>query len=95
MYGTEDAAAIWGDTWAEHIEKKQYKTGVSNPTLIYGNGVRGVCHGDDFVMVGDRPGLEAFEKHMKEAEQREAETVSAIKKSRELATESAKKKCLH
>ena len=67
MYGTEDAAAIWGDTWAEHIAKKDYKVGTSNPSLIYGNDVRGLCHGDDFVMAGGRSSLIAFENHMKEA----------------------------
>ena len=67
MYGTEDAAAIWLDTWTEHISKAQYTTGISNPTLINGNGVKGLCHGDDFVMVGGRSDLEAFEKHMASA----------------------------
>ena len=67
MYGTEDAAAIWLDTWTEHITKAGYTTGISNPTLISDNDVKGLCHGDDFVIVGGRSNLIAFEKHMAEA----------------------------
>ena len=62
MYGTEDAAAIWLDTWTEHITKAGYTTGISNPILISGNDVKGLCHGDNFVIVGGRSNLIAFEK---------------------------------
>ena len=67
MYGTEDAASIWHDTWAEHVEKNGYTCGSACPALFQGKGSRGLCHGDDFAVVASRANLLKFEAMLKEA----------------------------
>ena len=67
MYGTQDAAAIWQQTWAEHLAKHGYRTGSANPALFAGRGARGLCHGDDFCVVAARVVLEQFGRMLAEA----------------------------
>eukprot|EP00974_Lingulodinium_polyedra_P003811 358019-Lingulodinium_polyedra.AAC.1 len=62
MYGTRDAAAIWGETWAEHLRKNGYSIGKANPAFFHDKLARGFCHGDDFCVLASRRKLEAFEK---------------------------------
>ena len=62
MYGTEDAASVWHETWSSHIVSQGYALGRASPALFHGIGVRGLCHGDDFITVGSRRSLEKFEK---------------------------------
>ena len=64
MYGTEDAAHIWLDTWNDHLRAGGYQLGRSNPSLYSGQDLRGLCHGDDFITVGSRSDLLAFEAHL-------------------------------
>ena len=64
MYGTEDAANIWLSTWNAHVEGCGYAIGSSNPSLFYGHDTRGLCHGDDFVLVAGRADLLQFEQSL-------------------------------
>jgi len=58
MYGTQDAARLWGELWANHLEKgHEYQIGKSSRALYQSKCLQGLCHGDDFVGV-------ASEKHV-------------------------------
>ena len=73
MYGTQDAASIWSDTWAEKLVEEGIRIGTACPALFSGiegkafDNLRGMCHGDDFVCVAPRGQLKSFgallEKH--------------------------------
>ena len=68
MYGTQDAAQVWADTWSEHLAGRDFQIGVANPSLFHGwdNQVHGLCHGDDFVIVSSGPHADAFELMLEE-----------------------------
>ena len=55
MYGTRDAASIWGETWSEVLEESSMKVGVACPGFFcsHGGELKGLCHGDDFCVVED------------------------------------------
>ena len=73
MYGTQDAASIWSDTWAEKIVEEGIRIGAACPALFVGvegkrfERLRGMCYGDDFVCVAPRDQLKSsgclLEKH--------------------------------
>jgi len=68
MYGTEDAAKIWGDTWPQQLEKHNFTIGTANRALFRGpNGEKGFCYGDDFVLCASEEDLKAFGKILEEA----------------------------
>ena len=64
MYGTEDAASIWQDTWSEHVKTHGVRLGLASSALFVKDDLRGLCHGDDFMLVAARPELEAFRAHL-------------------------------
>ena len=64
MYGTEDASHIWGETWPAHLKEAGIEVGKANRALFAGAGIRGFCHGDDFVALGSLEDLGKFEKHL-------------------------------
>jgi hypothetical protein len=68
MYGTEDASNIWQKDWTAHLAEKGYKCGVAQPACFYHaqKDVRGLAHGDDFVIVASRSEAEAFGKMLGE-----------------------------
>ena len=65
MYGTRDAASIWGDTWSE-VLKVWFHEGrkrVHRCLLHSHDGdLRGLCHGDDFCVVARRKQVQIFGK---------------------------------
>jgi hypothetical protein len=62
MYGTEDAASMWHETWSTVLRHAGFTMGIASPALFCREGVRGLCHGDDFVVVAERSDVLAFEK---------------------------------
>ena len=76
MYGTQDAANVWGETWPLVLQKHNIRVGKANRALFSGEGVRGFCHGDDFVVLASRQKLLTFGKMLKkEYDVREGEVV--------------------
>ena len=61
MYGTEDAASVWQDTWSDHLRRGGVRIGRASPALFMKEGLRGLCHGDDFAVVAARQDLLDFE----------------------------------
>ena len=62
MYGTQDAAHIWGETWIPLLEENGATIGVSNRSLFGDRFRRGLCHGDDFAVVASYEKLIEFGK---------------------------------
>lgn len=65
MYGTEDAASVWQDTWGDHLREAGFRLGRASSALFSRGDLRGLCHGDDFVIVASRADLLDFEAHLK------------------------------
>ena len=63
MYGTQDAPAIWQAHYTGILESAGFKRGRSNASVFYreADGVRVVVHGDDFLALGDRTGLDELD----------------------------------
>ena len=64
MYGTQDAAHIWGVIWIPLLEAEGMKIGVSNRSVFGDNYRRGLCHGDDFLVITFRTKLDSFGKFL-------------------------------
>ena len=64
MYGTRDAASIWGDIWAEVLKESSMKVGTACPAFFcsHDGDLKGLCHGDDFCVVARRKQLQIFRK---------------------------------
>ena len=64
MYGTRDAASIWGDTWSEVLKDGSMKVGTACPAFFCGHDedLKGLCHGDDFCVVARQKQLQTFGK---------------------------------
>ena len=62
MYGTEDAANLWGETWARQLEENGIKIGIASRALFCGERHKGLCHGDDFLVLCRREHLSEFQK---------------------------------
>ena len=64
MYGTRDAASIWGDTWSEVLKDGSMKVGTACPAFLcsHDGDLKGLCHGDDFCVVARRKQLKIFGK---------------------------------
>ena len=60
MYGTQDAAHIWGETWIPLLEENRIKMGVSKRSVFGNRHARGLCHGDDFMVVASAKTLREF-----------------------------------
>ena len=64
MYGTRDAASIWGDTWSDVLKESSMKVGTAC-TAFFCNcdgDLKGLCHGDDFCVVARQKQLQTFGK---------------------------------
>ena len=68
MYGTQDAAHVWLETWGEQLEANEYALGKSNPAIFAAKNEdsRGMCHGDDFFVVACREELDRFDGVLKQ-----------------------------
>ena len=64
MYGTRDAASIWGDTWSDVLKESSMKVGTACPAFFCScdGDLRGLCHGDDFCVVARQKQLQTFAK---------------------------------
>ena len=62
MYGTSEAASIWGDTWSEVLKESSMKVGVACPAFFcsHDGELKCLCHGEDFCVVGRRKQLRRF-----------------------------------
>ena len=64
MYGTRDAASIWGDTWSDVLTESSMKVGTACPAFCDGD-LKGLCHGDDFCVVARQKQLQTFGKSLR------------------------------
>ena len=64
MYGTRDAASIWGDTWSDVLKESFMKVGTACPAFFCScdGDLKGLCHGDDFCVVARQKQLQTFGK---------------------------------
>ena len=64
MYGTRDAASIWGDTWSDVLKESSTKVGTACPAFFCScdGDLKGLCHGDDFCVVARQKQLQTFGK---------------------------------
>ena len=64
MYGTRDAASIWGDIWSEVLKESSMKVGIACPAFFcsHDGDLKGLCHGDDFCVVARQKQLQTFGK---------------------------------
>ena len=46
--GTEDAAAVWQETWTDHVKENGSQMGSASSPLFAGPELLSLCHGDDF-----------------------------------------------
>ena len=62
-YGTQDASAIWQQDYADLLKFHSYVMGKANTAIFYSDElqVRGLCHGDDFLVLAQQPDLDSFE----------------------------------
>ena len=64
MYGTRDAASIWGDTWSDVLKESSLKVGTACTAFFCSRDgdFKGLCHGDDFSVVARQKQLQTFGK---------------------------------
>ena len=64
MYGTRDAASIWGDTWSDVLKESSMEVGTTCPASFCScdGDLKGLCHGDDFCVVARQKQLKKFGK---------------------------------
>ena len=64
MYGTRDAASIWGDTWSDVLKESSMKVGTACPAFFCScdGDLKGLCHGDDFCVVARQKQLQTCGK---------------------------------
>ena len=64
MYGTRDAASIWGDTWSEVSKDGSHESRTACRAFFcsHDGDLKGLCHGDDFCVVARRKQLRIFGK---------------------------------
>jgi hypothetical protein len=60
MYGTQDASRIWGETWVPLLEDHDIPMGESNRSVFGNDYLKGLCHGDDFMVVASYERLAEF-----------------------------------
>lgn len=66
VYGTQDASMIFQKTWHAHLRESGYSIGKANPALYFGHGVKGLCHGDDSIVLGTYANLLGFERMLQQ-----------------------------
>ena len=68
MYGTQDASAIWQETYTELLQKYNIQSGTAWPSIFYDreSDARFLVHGDDFVVLGDDEAQARIEKILAE-----------------------------
>ena len=66
MYGTRDAASIWGETWSDVLKESSMKVGTACPAFFCScdGDLKGLCHGDDFSVVARQKQLQTFGKFL-------------------------------
>lgn len=66
LIGTRDAAQNWQEEVAKEMAKWGFKRGIYNPCLYHHErwGLKTLVHGDDFVSVGSREGMQRFRLHL-------------------------------
>ena len=64
MYGTRDAASIWGDTWSEVLKGGSMNVGTACTAFFcsHDGDLKGLCLGDDLCVVARRKQLQTFGK---------------------------------
>ena len=64
LYGTQDASNIWQQDYTKLLLSGGWKPGRSNPSLFYSKATegRGLCHGDDLMILADDDTLAEFDK---------------------------------
>ena len=64
MYGTRDAASIWGDTWSDVLKESSMKVGTACAAFFCScdGDLKGLCHDDDFCVVARQKQLQTFGK---------------------------------
>ena len=65
MYGTRDAASLWGDASSDVLKESSMKVGTVCPAFFCSRDgdLKGLCHGDDFcVVLHDRSSCKTFGK---------------------------------
>ena len=60
MYGTQDASHIWGETWVPLLQDNGIQVGTSNRTLFGNSHLKGLCHGEDFLVVASYKSSQEF-----------------------------------
>ena len=62
MYGTRDAASIWGDTRSDVLKESSMKVGTACQAFFCScdGDLKGLCHGDDFCVVARQKQLQTF-----------------------------------
>ena len=66
LYGTRDAATLWQECVADHLEGVGFRRGRSNPCVFFHKHreLRALAHGDDYTSVGDLDGLRWLQKQL-------------------------------
>ena len=69
LYGTRDAAMNWQECVAEQLTKIGFSRGKAFPSLYYNAemDIHTLVHGDDYVSVGDKAGLQWLKKELETA----------------------------
>ena len=68
MYGTQDAASIWQQTYSQLLKDKNVEAGKAWPAIFSHEASDTIfmCHGDDFIVLGDEAGQKAIEDMLKQ-----------------------------
>ena len=72
MYGTQDAPAIWQAHYTALLESFGFVRGKLNASVLFGekDGARVLVHGDDFLALADKQGLEDIDSMLRSAYER-------------------------
>ena len=68
MYGTQDAASIWQQTYSQLLKDNNVEAGKAWPAIFSHEASDTIfmCHGDDFIVLGDEAGQKAIEDMLKQ-----------------------------
>ena len=68
MYGTRDAASIWGDTWSDVLKESSMKVGTACLAFFcsHDGDLKILCHGNDLCVVARRKQLQTHGKVLEE-----------------------------
>ena len=67
MHGTRDVAQNWSEKYTQKPMAAGYSRGITSPCSFYSSetGVSMMVHGDDFIVVGQRPAPNTFRRSCK------------------------------